>query len=451
MSDWDRGHHASVAYHARMLADAHRMDAYERAIRALVRPGDVVLDLGAGTGILAMLAARAGAARVHAVESMAIARVARRVLADNRLDDRVILHHADARTLAPVEPVDLVVSDFMGRFLVDDHMLPAVAAAGRWLKPGGRFCPAQVALQLAPIAEARLESLESLRAPVYGLDLRAVGDHALHACFGSDLDPAWLLAAPQTVATYRPPAPLVVADLDATLDFTLAQAGSLRGLGGWFEAELAPGIVLSTAPGVETHWGQVFFPLPTIDALAGDELRVRLRLRGLGEPEPDWAWSGELRRGGVLVQAFAHDSREGLPDDDAVRPSAAAAPVPADRRAAIHQATARGGRAFRDADLILATAAWEEVPALLGADEADLAGAAFENLGLAWFNRGNDAAAVRNFLRALDGDLGRREQSLRFLVRAMLRRGRRHDAHRYLIVYEQRFGPHPDGLASDPL
>ena len=75
-----------------MLADLHRMDAYERALRKLVRPGDVVLDLGCGTGILAMLAARRGA-RVHAVESMPVVHLAQQLVAHNRLD--VHVHHAD--------------------------------------------------------------------------------------------------------------------------------------------------------------------------------------------------------------------------------------------------------------------------------------------------------------------------------------------------------------------
>src|SRR5262245_64695363 len=108
--DWQAGHRAPLNYHRLLIEDATRMDAYERAIRALVRPGDVVLDLGAGTGILAMLAARAGAARVHAVESMPVARLAAEIVAENGLADKVIVHEAEATALAPVEPVDLVIS-----------------------------------------------------------------------------------------------------------------------------------------------------------------------------------------------------------------------------------------------------------------------------------------------------------------------------------------------------
>src|SRR5438552_5763121 len=100
------------------------MEAFERAIRRLVQPGDVVLDLGCGTGILAMLAARRGA-RVHAVESTRVAALALELAAQNGLADRITVHRADAVTLPPVEPVDLVVSDFLGGFLVDDNMLPA--------------------------------------------------------------------------------------------------------------------------------------------------------------------------------------------------------------------------------------------------------------------------------------------------------------------------------------
>lgn len=295
------GHRAPLSYHGGLLHDANRMDAYERAIRARVRPGDVVLDLGCGTGILAMLAARRGA-RVHAVESMPVAALARTLVAANGLADRVTVHHADIRQLAPIEPVDLVVSDFLGAFLVDDLMLPAVEAAGRWLKPGGGICPAAVRLRLAP-ASVGLRELDVWRAPFYGLDLSAAYPKALAQCHRADLEPAALLAPAATYHTYTPPGP--IGRCDRTLRFGIERGGVMGALIGWFEATLAPGVVLTTAPGVDTHWGQYVFPLDHVDVAAGDTLEVRLSLE---EPAGDlaWRWEGRLVRDGVDVARFAH-------------------------------------------------------------------------------------------------------------------------------------------------
>ena len=86
------GHDAGLPYHASLLGDPHRMAAYERAIRAVVKPGAIVLDVGTGTGVLAMMAARCGARRVHAVESMPIERAARALVAANGLSERVLVH-----------------------------------------------------------------------------------------------------------------------------------------------------------------------------------------------------------------------------------------------------------------------------------------------------------------------------------------------------------------------
>jgi len=295
------GHRAPLSYHGGLLHDVNRMDAYERAIRARVRPGDVVLDLGCGTGILAMLAARRGA-RVHAVESMAVADLARALVAANGLADRITVHRADMVTLPPIEPVDLVVSDFLGAFLVDDLMLPAVEAAGRWLKPGGGFLPSAVRLRLAPAAVG-LRELDVWQTPFYGLDLSAAYPRALAQCHRVDLEPASLMAPAATFHDYTPPAPL--GRCGRTLRFSLERDGVMGALIGWFEATMAPGIVLTTAPGVDTHWGQYVFPIAPLPVCADDVLEVRLSLE---EPAGDlaWRWTGRLLRDGTTIASFDH-------------------------------------------------------------------------------------------------------------------------------------------------
>ena len=77
-------------WHFPMLADSARNRAYARAIAAKVRPGDVVLDIGCGAGLTAMLAARAGARHVYTCEQQPlIAQAARQVIRDNGLSDRI--------------------------------------------------------------------------------------------------------------------------------------------------------------------------------------------------------------------------------------------------------------------------------------------------------------------------------------------------------------------------
>ncbi len=277
------GHHMPLSYHARLLGDVHRMDAYERAIRRLVRPGEVVLDLGCGTGILAFLAARRGA-RVHAVESVDVAALASKLAAHNRLP--VTVHHADITKMEPVEPVDLVVSDFLGCFLVDDGMLPAVQAAGRWLKPGGRFCPSQVRLFVAPAGDFVLPAVDIWREPFYGVDLSPAEAESLRVCALGNLAPSSLLADAQPYHQFTPPGP--PAAFDSSLEFTFRRSGRLRALAGWFEAQLAADVLLTTAPGHETHWGQHLFPLPPRDVTAGQSLHIRLWL------DDRWHWAGAV-------------------------------------------------------------------------------------------------------------------------------------------------------------
>jgi len=137
--------------HLGMVLDAVRVDAYRQALASAVRPGAVVADLGAGCGILSVLACQAGAGRVYAVEPAPIADVARRLVASNGCADRVRILDTDATGAELPEPVDLLVSDLRGTLPL---RLPQLAAhadfADRWLAPGGAVLPLADRLLTAP-------------------------------------------------------------------------------------------------------------------------------------------------------------------------------------------------------------------------------------------------------------------------------------------------------------
>ena len=128
-----------------MICDRVRTDGFRRAIESVVRPGDVVLDVGAGTGILSLFAARAGAARVYAVERTTVAVMAQELAAANGAADTVRVIHGDIMDIELPERVDVIVSEWLGGFGIDEGMLaPVVAARDRWLKPGGVMIPSSV-------------------------------------------------------------------------------------------------------------------------------------------------------------------------------------------------------------------------------------------------------------------------------------------------------------------
>lgn len=309
------GHQAGLEYHRMLLDDAVRTSSYERALRRLVRPGDVVLDLGCGSGLLSLLAARLGAARVLAVESMPIAGLARELAAANRLADRIEVIEADVLGLDVREPVDLLVSDCMGRFLVDDAMLPALQAGCRWLKPDGRCCPQRIDLLLAPVADLYLRAVDLFEEPLFGLDLSPAHKYALHCAYHARLMPAALLCPGQLFHSMRPEQLLELDDVwqgfDASLRFVCQRGGRLQGFAGWFRAELAESVALCTEPGIETHWGQYLFPLEPRSVQPGDVISLRLWL----ERRPTdlvWCWRGKVERAGVCLSRFEHDSEQRL-------------------------------------------------------------------------------------------------------------------------------------------
>ena len=102
------------------------------------------MDLGSGTGILALAACRAGAARVYAIDHASILNVASMLARQNHFSDRIVFINADARSVDIPEPADVIVSECLGLMGIGGTMVPAVMDMGsRSLRPGGRVIPGQ--------------------------------------------------------------------------------------------------------------------------------------------------------------------------------------------------------------------------------------------------------------------------------------------------------------------
>lgn len=149
--------YAHFGIHEEMLKDSIRTGAYMRAINdnAHLFRDKVVLDVGAGTCVLSMFAAKAGAAHVYAIECSDIVHLTRDLLVQNNLTDKITLIHAKAEEVElPVNKVDIIVSEWMGYFLLYESMLDTIIfCRDKWLVPGGLIFPDRATLHIAGIED----------------------------------------------------------------------------------------------------------------------------------------------------------------------------------------------------------------------------------------------------------------------------------------------------------
>jgi SAM-dependent methyltransferase len=306
------GLYDSLDIHRAMLRDAVRNDAYHAALTQTVRPGDVVIDVGAGTGILSMLAVQAGAAQVYAVERGAAAHVAVAMAAANGMADRIAVVQGDIERVLLPQRADVIVSEWLGVYGVDENLLaPVLTARDRWLKPAGSILPDRVVSYLAPVW---VEALDYLRSAPYGLDLSPVAsrdrDGILWPRVG--LTAGDVQASPQPMWTLdlnRFPAREARRPFAAALSFAFEEHASVNALAAWFSAGFGDATTLSNAPGEpRTHWNQFLFPLDQPRAVApGDVLEARFTCVPAGAGYCQHVWA--VRSAGQPWEQ--HDTRRG--------------------------------------------------------------------------------------------------------------------------------------------
>lgn len=257
-------------FHTGMLRDAARNACYAAAIARAVTPGMRVLEIGTGAGLLALLAARAGAHVVTCESNPVIAAAAREIVASNGFADRItiIAKRSTALEIGVDLPArcDLLVSEIFGDDLVEEGVVPAVSdARARLLGPGAAIIPPRAELRCALVMHERLERLER-----DGLD----------DVLGFDLSPFAVLTKPDRYLPRRP-APYIALRSAAVsalrLDFDGAPIGrlatriALRSTGGrvdgvahWLRLDFGDGAVYENTPFADprAHW------LAPVDAFA---------------------------------------------------------------------------------------------------------------------------------------------------------------------------------------
>lgn len=294
---------AGLSEHEEMLSDSVRVNAYHEAIHRNVAPGDVVLDLGTGTGLLAMMASRAGAANVYAVEHSDFIEVAREIAAHNGITN-IEFVQANSREFTPPEDVDVVLHEQMGDELFNENMLENLLdLRDRVLRPGGRLLPARFRLFVEPVSfheSMRVRRFWNIELPD-GIDLSGTEQSLVAARFDTGRSEQ-LWARPGSVAsTVATPEPILDFDLhtlesvdslqvDHVVERTADADTIVDGFCVWFEAGFDDQTVLTTSPLAPlTSWGNRVFRLDA-DVAAGETVRCHVNLGNIVEPS---TWSAE--------------------------------------------------------------------------------------------------------------------------------------------------------------
>lgn len=280
--------HVVPRWHFAMLNDTERNDALVVALERRVRPGSHVLDIGSGTGLLAMMAARAGAARVTSCEANPLlAEIARQVVHAHGLSDVVTIipkMSTDIRVGEDIErPADLIVSEIVDCGLIGEGLLPTMRhARANLLAGGGELMPASGRLVGFLVESSAMAGLNRVNS-AGGYDVRAFNITTTrgHLPVRLRIWPHRPLCEPMELVSFD----LLRGSLDdgsRRIEVPVVASGQAHGLVVWFELDLGAGIVLRNSPeNLCSHWMQALVPFERpLPVAAETTVEVRLRWSG---------------------------------------------------------------------------------------------------------------------------------------------------------------------------
>lgn len=269
----------SLHFYGQMLADAPRMEAYAAALRRTVNRDSVVMDLGCGPGVFALLACKLGARRVYAVEPENVIGLAREAAAENGFADRIEFFEKLSTEITLPEPATIIVSDLRGVLpWFQQNISSIIDARQRLLAHDGVLIPHRDILWAAVVeAPEQYAELVSPWQNQFDLDLSAGTRFITNNWRKTHITPEQFLTEPvcwNTIDYHE----IESRDVRAEISWRAARNGTAHGFAVWFDSELVDGIDFSNHPSAPRMiYGQGFFPFSQPVAISeGDRIELRL-------------------------------------------------------------------------------------------------------------------------------------------------------------------------------
>jgi len=297
-----------VFFHRLILADKVRMSSYKKAILEVVKKGDIVCDIGTGSGILSFFSILAGAKRTYAIEKdEAIIKEAKNLAQANGLKKIIFIKGRSDKVELP-EKVNVVISEILGSFGIEENVVKfQIDARERFLTAKGKLIPSWLDLYLVAVESSELwrNYVDIWDKNFYGLDFSVLKKYAVSNRYMTDcLGKMYFLAKPSLIYHidfYKDN------DIEPTFKgkFIITRKGIFHGLIGYFKAGLSENTVLSTSPqDPATHWKKIFLPMQESVSLKQDDVVYYILKVIRYKNEIFWGWRVEILRDGIKIADF---------------------------------------------------------------------------------------------------------------------------------------------------
>ena len=274
-----------------MVFDQLRNDLYYEALKRVITPDSVVLDLGSGLGIHGLMAAKFGAKKVYMVEPEDVITISKEIALANGLEKKLHFFKGKIEDVSLPSQVDVIVSVFTGNLMVNEDLLPSLFyARDMYLRENGHLIPEKAILYAVPVYVPELyeNEIERWDRTPSEIDFSLAKTYAANTIFypPKELAKARFLAKPAIIMEMD----LATAKYtlcDATVSYYSDSEGSVHAFAGWFDIRLGEKWLSTSPKNPKTHWSSAFLPIsPPLKLSEGEEITFRL----LRPENGDWSW-----------------------------------------------------------------------------------------------------------------------------------------------------------------